>query len=246
MGIGREFQEETKYTRGKIAAGHYGTEQVPAPFKTYPGAPKTPLPPAAAEGGMPLWEALGKRRSSRDFGSVPLGLEELSRLLWAASGATGTYGGYVLRTAPSAGALFPIETYVEVRAVTGLAGGIYHYGVKDHTLSLVREGDLSARLAEAALGQSMVGGAGAVFLWTAVFGRSAAKYLERAYRYVYLDAAHIAGNLLLAAEALNLSACPVAALYDDEVNEILGVDGREESILYLAAVGTPAGGTGEA
>ena len=237
MGIGREFQEKTKYIRGKIPEGFYGTKKGPAPFKTYPGAPTVSLPPPATDGGTPLWEALKKRRSARDYAGVPLSADELSQLLWASTGATQQFGGYLLRTAPSAGALFPIETYVEVRDVSGIAGGIYHYGVRDHTLSLVRGGDHSAGLAEAALGQSMVAEAGAVFLWTALFDRSAVKYLERAWRYVYLDAAHIAQNLLLAAAALGLAACPIAALYDDEVNELLGTDGVEESILYMASVG---------
>ncbi len=237
MGIGREFQEGTKYIRGKIPTGYYGTNKAPEPFKTYPGAPVISLPAPKMSGGMSLWEALQKRRSSRDYTDVPLSTEDLSQLLWGASGATRAYGGHVLRTAPSAGALYPIETYVEVRRVTGIGEGLHHYGVKDHTLSLVRSGGLSAQLSEAALGQAMVNNAGAVFLWTAVFGRSAVKYLERAYRYVYLDAAHIAGNLLLAATALHLSACPIAALYDDEINQILGVDGDEESILYMASVG---------
>jgi len=237
MGIGREFQEKTKYVRGKIPEGFYGTKKGPAPFKTYAGAPAVSLPPPTTGGGMPVWEALKKRRSARDYAGAPLSADELSQLLWASTGATQQYGGYLLRTAPSAGALFPIETYVQVKDVSEIAGGIYHYGVRDHTLSLVREGDLSAGLAEAALGQMMVADAGAVFLWTAVFGRSAVKYLERAWRYVYLDAAHVAQNLLLAAAALGLAACPIAALYDDEVNEILGVDGADESILYMASVG---------
>jgi SagB-type dehydrogenase family enzyme len=244
MGIGREFQEGTKYIRGTIPAGYYGTKGAPEPFKTYPGAPTISLPPPAAPGGMSLWEVLKKRRSSRDYTDDPLATDELSRLLWAACGATRTYGGHLLRTAPSAGALYPIETYVGVRSVAGIAEGLYHYEVKDHALGLLRKGGVSAELAEAALGQSMVKSAGVVFLWTAVFGRSEVKYLERAYRYVYLDAAHIAGNLLLAATALGLSACPIAALYDNEINEILGVDGDEESILYMASVGKAADSQG--
>lgn len=238
MGIGREFQEQTKYVRGKIRSGVYGTAPTPEPFKTYPGAPVA-LPAPAKTGGMPLWEALGKRRSARDYADGPLSMQEISQLLWGASGAAVDRGGYVLRTAPSAGALFPIETYVEARNVTGLAQGLYHYDVTNHALRLVRSGDLSGRLAAAALDQPMVAGAGVVFLWSAVFGRSAVKYLERAYRYVYLDAAHIAENLLLGAAALSLAACPIAALYDDEVNAILGADGIEESILYMASVGRP-------
>ncbi len=244
MGIGREFQEGTKYIRGKIPAGYYGTKEAPAPFKTYPNARTVPLPPPSLSGGMPLWEALNKRRSGRNYADSPLSAGDLSGLLWAAGGATNKYGEHLLRTAPSAGALYPIESYVEIRRVAGFSGGLYHYGVRDHTLSLLREGDLSEELAGAALGQTMVRDAGVVFLWSAVFGRSTVKYLERAYRYVYLDAAHIAQNLLLAAAALGLAACPIAALYDDEVNAFLGIDGNDESIIYMASVGALTDGPG--
>lgn len=240
MGIGREFQEATKYIRGKIPVGYYGTKDIPEPYKTYPNAPIVALPPPTASGGMSLWEALGKRRSFRDYTDIPLSAQALSLLLWAACGANRTYGDLILRTAPSAGALYPIETYVGVKRVSGIAEGLYHYGVGDHTLGLLRAGDVSGEISRAALDQVMIGDAGVVFLWTAVFGRSAVKYHQRAYRYVYLDAAHIAQNLLLAASALSLSACPIAALYDEEINGILGVDGHKESILYMASVG--AGG----
>jgi SagB-type dehydrogenase family enzyme len=238
MGIGREFQEGTKYVRGKIPAGYYTAKEAPAPSRAYSGAGDIPLLPPPNEGGMPLWEALSRRRSMRSYGGAPLTRQQLSALLWASAGASHGLGGHLLRTAPSAGALYPIETYVAVRRVADVPSGIYRYVTKDHALSLLREGDFSGELAGAALDQTMVSDAGAVFLWTAVFGRSAVKYLERAYRYVYLDAGHIAQNLLLAATALGAAACPIAALYDDEVNAVLGVDGLEESILYMASVGT--------
>jgi SagB-type dehydrogenase family enzyme len=242
MGIGREFQEVTKYVRGKIPAGYYSTKEAPAPFKAYPGARTVPLPPPPSTGGMTLWEVLSKRRSGRTYADSPLSAQDLSCLLWAACGATRQNGDYLLRTAPSAGALYPIETYVGIRKVVGVSGGLYHYAVRDHALALLREGDFSDELAGTALDQTMVGDAGVVFLWTAVFGRSTVKYLERAYRYVYLDAGHIAENLLLASTARGLSACPIAALYDDEVNAILGIDGDEESILYMASVGAATDG----
>jgi SagB-type dehydrogenase family enzyme len=148
-------------------------------------------------------------------------------------------GGHAFRAAPSAGALYPIETYVSVQMIEGLEPGLFHYGVREHELEQLRAGDFREAIAEAALDQAFLAEAAVVFAWTAVFGRSKWKYGERAYRYIYLDAGHIAQNLALAAVALGLGSCQVAALYDDEVNAVLGLDGKEESIVYMTAVGRP-------
>jgi len=147
--------------------------------------------------------------------------------------------GTELRTAPSAGALYPVETYVAANRITELESGIYHYSVRSHALEQLKQGDFRGKVSAAALDQHMCGEAGAVFIWTGMFHRSTWKYQQRAYRYVYLDAGHIAQNLALAAQALGLGSCQIAALYDDEVNEIIGVDGLEESAVYMSAVGKP-------
>ncbi len=238
-GIGERFQEETKYVRGKLGSGYHLRRTRPEPVKTYPEAPQVSLEPPALENGMPIWEAVSVRRSVRDFAREPIDLAELSQLLWAAQGVTREAVSWGFRAAPSAGALYPVETYLSVQNVDGLESGIYHYSSRDHTVELLKEGAFGARLAEAALDQDFLASAGIVFCWTAVFARAAWKYAERAYRYVYLDAGHIAQNVALAAVALGLGSCQIAALYDDEVNSLLGVDGEEESALYLTAVGRP-------
>jgi SagB-type dehydrogenase family enzyme len=152
---------------------------------------------------------------------------------------TKVVGDFGLRAAPSAGALYPIETYLSVQMVENIEPGIYHYDVREHRLDQLRTGDFGAPVAEAALDQGFLAEAAVVFAWTAVFGRSKWKYKQRAYRYVYLDAGHIAQNVAVAAVALGLGSCQVAALYDGEVNDILGVDGEDESVLYMTAVGRP-------
>jgi SagB-type dehydrogenase family enzyme len=238
-GIGDRFQEETKYERDKLPVGYLDWKKRPGPYKEYPDAPKVKLPAPEREGGKPVWETIKRRRSLRDFGASPMSAADLSQILWGCQGETKVVGGYALRTAPSAGALYPIETYVSVQKVVGVDPGIYHYGVKEHALEQLRAGDFREALAGAALDQGFLAEAAVVFAWTAVFGRSKWKYKERAYRYVYLDAGHIAQNAALAAVALGLGSCQVAALYDDEVNALLGVDGKEESILYMTAVGRP-------
>jgi len=238
-GIGDRFQGETKYIRDKLPAGYLDWRKKPGPYKAYPDAPKVKLPGPAGAGGMPIWEAVGRRRSVRDFRRSPLSTADLSQLLWASQGVTKVVGEYALRSAPSAGALYPIETYLCVQMIEGIEPGIYHYNVREHELELLRPGDFRAEVAEAALDQGFLAEAAAVFAWTAVFARSKWKYKERAYRYVYLDAGHIAQNVALAAVALGLGSCQIAALYDDEVNAILGVDGKEESVVYMTALGRP-------
>ena len=171
---------------------------------------------------------------------APLTAEQLSYLLSGATGISRRHGGYDFRTAPSAGALYPIETYLSVQNVEQIAPGLYHYAITDHALELLFEGDHSAAVARAALDQDMCARAAAVFIWTAIFERSKWKYGQRAYRYIYLDAGHIAENLALAAAGLNLAACHVAAFYDDEVSALLNLDGKTESTIYMTAVGVGA------
>jgi SagB-type dehydrogenase family enzyme len=239
-GIGDRFQKETKYTRPKLG-GPLRTRPRPDAAAGRPAAENwIRLDPPSKEDSPPLWDVLARRRSVRTFKETPLPLSHLSRLLWAAQGITKRMYGHDLRTAPSAGALYPVETYLAVHNVEGLGPGIYHYDVQSHALELVSAGDFRADVAEAALGQTFTASANVVFIWTAVFGRSKVKYRERAYRYVYLDAGHIAQNLALAAVALDLGSCQIAALFDDEVNTLVGADGEQESVIYMTAVGWPS------
>jgi SagB-type dehydrogenase family enzyme len=184
-----------------------------------------------------LWEVLRQRRSVRRFLDEPLREGELSLLLWAAQGVTQSGRGLSLRTAPSAGALYPVETYLVIHAVEGIDSGVYHYAVEEHALEQLKTGDFRMQTARAALDQEIAYRANVVFIWTALFERSKWKYRQRAYRYVYLDAGHIAQNVALGAVALELGSCQVAALYDEEANALLGVDGIEESPVYMTVVG---------
>jgi SagB-type dehydrogenase family enzyme len=189
------------------------------------------------KGGEGIWEVMDRRRSRRDYSREGLSFDILSQLIWATQGITGREGPYLFRTTPSAGALYPTETYLIAHRIERLKPGIYHLDVPAFSLELLREGDCSREIAAAALHQSMAVTAAAVFVWTAVINRSSWKYGERASRYIYLDAGHIGQNLYLAATALKLGCCTIGAFYDDKVNQIIGVDGKEETAIYLAAVG---------
>ena len=235
--IGDLYHSETKYYRDRSLGGPLRWDRMPEAYKTYPGAETISLPEPTRSAGQFIWDLLSRRRSIRDYVPTPVSMKELSQLLWGIQGTTAHAGHYALRTAPSAGALYPIETYVLVNRVSDLAAGIYHYDVRRHGLEVVRKGDFGADAARAALGQNMLQEAALVFLWTAVVARSKWKYRERAYRYIYMDAGHIGQNAYLAAETLGLGCCTVGAFFDDEVNSIIGIDGKDEIAIYLCAVG---------
>ncbi|MBN1812336.1 MAG: SagB/ThcOx family dehydrogenase [Anaerolineae bacterium] len=239
-GVGDIFQQETKYRRGHLPGGGLDWAIKPETYKHYPSAPKIALSPPQTVDGAPIWDVLNRRRSERRYQSRPMQEAELSQLLWASQGITQERQSYGLRTAPSAGALYPVETYVVVNAVEGIEPGVYHYAVENHELEQLKTGDFRAEVAQAALDQGLAAQANVVFVWTGVFGRSKWKYRQRAYRYVYLDAGHVAENLALAAVALGLGSCQIAALYDEEANRLLGVDGVEESTIYMTTVGRPS------
>jgi SagB-type dehydrogenase family enzyme len=186
------------------------------------------LPPPDQAGRITLEQALARRRSVREFTAQPLSEPELSQLLWSAQGITHPDG---LRTAPSAGALYPLEFYVAI------AGGFYHYDPRGHTLELHSESDLRTALYRASLQQDCVREAPAVFVIAAVYERTERKYgRQRGPRYVHMDAGHAAENVLLQAVTLGLGAVAVAAFYDDQVQKALSLP-REQQPLYLIPVG---------
>jgi len=238
-GIGDEFQKETKYLRTRLLGGYLNWANKPETYKKYPSAKKIPLSKDFPTQVLPLTEVLRKRRSTRSFLSKPLSLNTLSFLLWASTGVQRKEHGYDFRTAPSAGALYPIETYLIANNVRDLKKALYHYNIHAHTLEELKVGDFAEELAYAALGQKICVDAPVVLVWTAIFERSKWKYRQRAYRYVYLDAGHIAQNLALSATSIGLGTCQVGAFFDDEINQVLGVDGLEESVLYLSVAGYP-------
>jgi SagB-type dehydrogenase family enzyme len=236
-GIGRRYLEETRYHRRAMGERSLTYPRAPL-YKEYPeAASRLSLDPEAGHRGADLWGCLARRRSQRDYLDRPLTQAEVAALLWATQGITGGMGGYQFRAAPSAGALYPVETYLAVHRVEGVDPGIWHFQVPNFALELVRPGDCRQPLAAAGLSQSFLAEAGAVFIWTGVLNRARWKYRERAVRYLFLDAGHICGNLMLAATALNLGVCPVGAFFDEELESLVGADRQEEVALYLAAVG---------
>jgi SagB-type dehydrogenase family enzyme len=191
------------------------------------------LPPARLTGGVSLESAILRRRSTREFADAPLSLDEVAQLLWSAQGVTDQEGH---RAAPSAGALYPLEVYLVVTRVEGLAPGVYHYWPASHTLTRVKTGEVRRPLAEASLGQSCVGGGVAHLVFSAVYERTTDRYGERGTRYVHMDVGHAGQNVHLQAEALGLGTVVVAAFDDERVREVLGLP-TDEHPLYIMPVG---------
>jgi SagB-type dehydrogenase family enzyme len=162
---------------------------------------------------------------------------ELGQVLFLTTGVTAGKWGQARRSAPSSGALYPIETYAVVHSVEGVEPGVYHYAIVEHELERVRAGDFRARTVDQALGQEFLGECGAVLFLTQILQRMRPKYQDRSYRYGLLEAGHIGENAYLAAISLGLGACGVGAFWDDEINAMLGVDGTEEAAVYMLAVG---------
>jgi len=181
---------------------------------------------------MSVEEALFRRRSVREYSPQSLTLEEVSQLLWATQGVTSSQRGF--RTAPSAGATFPMEIYLVVSRVDGLASGLYRYDPYENSVQMEVEGDLSRKLARAALDQYWVSEAAVNLVIAAVYERTTMRYGERGIRYVHMEAGHIGQNVYLQAEALGLGTVVVGAFHDEQVKKVLKI---KEEPLYIMPVG---------
>ncbi|MBN1856086.1 MAG: SagB/ThcOx family dehydrogenase [Dehalococcoidia bacterium] len=193
------------------------------------------LPEPCTTGATSLEEALSLRRSVRQYGNAPLTLQTLSQLLWAAQGSTGT-GQF--RTAPSAGATYPLQTYVVVGAVEGMDPGLYHYESGSHSLSLVKEGDLREALSEVSLKQTSIVQAAISVVFAAIYEKTTGTYGDRGQMYVHMDVGHAAQNVLLQATALGLASVPVAAFKTRTVASLLELS-EGQVPLYIVPVGAP-------
>jgi SagB-type dehydrogenase family enzyme len=206
-------------------------------YKAYPGATVVDLPDPDLAGGLPTASAIATRRSTRDYVPTPMSADELSRLLFLTSGIAADKYGNARRTAPSSGALYPIEVYAVVHQVEGIDPGVYHYAYREHALERVRAGDFRAHVVEQAIAQEFLGECGVVLFLTMIMQRMRPKYQDRSYRYGLLEAGHLGENAYLAATSMGLGACGVGAFMDDQINEMLGVDGVEEAAVYMLAAG---------
>ena len=200
------------------------------------------LPSPNTDGDVSVEKALESRRSQRSFQDRAISAEQLSQILWAAYGVTNPMPNHPflrggLRTAPSAGALYPFEIYVAIGKVNGIEPGVYRYVSQEHKIVRTIDRDIRKELCAVALGQDLIGEAPVTVVYSAIFSRMTEKYGTRGReRYVCMDLGHSAQNIYLQAEALRLGTCSVGAFMDDKLSELLQLSENEEP-LYLMPVG---------
>ncbi len=237
------YRYKSATTAGILVAALTLSSSVTTAAAQTPGAGQSiRLPAPSLDGPMSVEQALAERRSVREYSDERPSLQQMAQLLWAAQGITRPVaqprpgwraewqwmGG--LRTAPSAGALYPLELYLVAGDVEGLETGLYHYIPQQHALTRVRNGDLRESLAEASLRQASITDAPAVFVIAGVYERTAVKYGDRAERYVHIEVGGVAENIYLQAESLGLGAVFMGAFQDQDVKECLGLPDDHEPL----------------
>ncbi len=214
-----------------------------SPFKPYPGAKQVKLPSVSRQAALPLIDAVRRYVPANGFGATSLSVSQLGRILYLTNGVTGqvegSRGTTYLRAAPSAGALYAGEVYVVAEQVRGLSSGIYYYGVRDHELVELRLGSFLGDVGQALERPGEIENCAAVILITNVFHRYTWRYANRGYRYALIDTGHIGENLRLAAVSAGFGETAPLRFHDDLLNALLRVDGREEAICAVHAVGKP-------
>jgi SagB-type dehydrogenase family enzyme len=238
--IGREFMEKTKHRNLGPSDQTQGLPQPPLEldYDRTRALIDLPAPAELAVQAVDLQQAIQRRTSVRRYAPLSLSLEELSFLLWCTQGVKEVRRSVTFRTVPSAGARHAFETYLLVNRVEGITPGLYRFLALEHKLDETNLApDVAERMTDACYRQKMVKTSGVTFVWVAVAYRMLWRYATRSYRYLHLDAGHVCQNLYLAAEAVDCGVCAIAAFDDDMMNQLLGLDGEEQFVIYLATAG---------
>jgi len=240
-GAGQVFMEMTKYRYLTPSDQEKHLLQPPLELPPDPEKPiyDLPKPEMITVPPRDLRTAIEERHSVRTYVKEPLSLPELAFLLWCTQGVKKVAGtSATFRTVPSAGARHALETYLLINDAGGLEPGLYRYLALSHRLQqLATDPTLHIRIAKACLEQQFIMRCGVVFLWVAVPYRMTWRYSERGYRELHKDAGHVCQNLYLAASAVGCGVCAIAAYDDDIMHSILGIDGVDQFLIYLATVG---------
>ncbi len=239
--IGPEFMRQTDLKALGPSAEEQGQPLPPLelPFPEDAELIRLPKPDQIQAPAMSLRQAVEQRRTIRHYAEQPLTLEELAYLLWISQGVKRISSRpSTARTVPSAGARHAFETYVLVNRVEGLQPGLYRYLAIEQALLPANLSDqITEQITQACDNQNHVRTSAATFIWTAVTERMVYRYGQRGYRYLHLDAGHACQNLYLAAENIGSGACAIAHFKDDELNDVMGMDGTQQFVIYLASVG---------
>jgi SagB-type dehydrogenase family enzyme len=240
--IGPDFVRLTSYLYEDISDQQKGLPHPPA-IKARTGEKIVlPAPDSLTMPEITLAQAINQRKSLRKYSNKPLFLQELSFMLWATCWVkeyhSTIYNEFTRRNVPSAGSRHPMECYLLINKVESVQPGLYYYHPLEHTLIKINTtSEITQEIYQACLEQSMVIEDAVTFIFTAVPYRASWRYQQRAYRYLYVDVGHIGQNVHLAAEAIQAGACMIGAFVDEAMNHCLGIDGEEEFVIYIAAVG---------
>jgi SagB-type dehydrogenase family enzyme len=238
---GRTFIELTKYPHLTQSDQMRGLPQPPLelPYDRSSLAIDLPDPQTCPTNEIAVGQAVQQRRSVRSYAKTPLSLAELSYLLWCTQGVKEVIQRPVtLRTVPSAGARHAFETYVLANRISDLRPGLYRYVATEHKLvQVIDDPTISDRITAGCFGQRFVKTSAATFVWTAVPYRMCWRYVERGYRYLHIDVGHVCQNLYLSAESIECGVCAIAAFDDDQMNQLLDLDGENQFTIYVATVG---------
>jgi len=238
---GAEFMEKTKYYNLSQSDQQKGVAEPPLELAYDKTLPQLDLPDPRTfnTDKYNIRKLTEDRKSIRNYSTEPFSLEELTFLLWTTQGVKEKVRNYVTkRNVPSAGSRHSFESFLLINNVEGIEPGLYRYLALEHKLLELDTGkDIADKVCRASLDQKFVKTAAATFIWVAIPYRTAWRYSERSYRYLHLDAGHVCQNLYLSAESINSGVCAIAAFADDEMNELLGLDGKEAFVIYMATAG---------
>jgi SagB-type dehydrogenase family enzyme len=216
--------------------------------KPFTDAPKVALPTEVPTSDASFDDVVSTRTTARGFARGGISITQLAKVLFTSYGVTrdnvDTIFPRPFRSVPSGGALYPLELYVHVGHVDGLDPGLYHYDPEDHTLDVLRAGADPATVAGLLVQDDLARSAAAMIFVSAVFYRSTFKYGDRGYRFVLLEAGHLAQNAILCAHELGLASAPLGGYADRDVDRYLGFDGVSESTIYVLLFGPPAAENG--
>jgi SagB-type dehydrogenase family enzyme len=224
------------------------TRFAPSRYKCscHTGASVVPLPSPDRLGRRDVSEVLVSRRTCREFSEDPLSLNEVANLLYYTGGLlfehdTIAYGTVLKKCAPSPGARHSTELYPAIVNCEGVQRGLYHYCVEHHALTAIAELDTPRLLRAALVNQEYFEAASMTVFFTCVVARLQWKYkVPRVYRLAHLEVGHYCQNFLLTATALRRGAFCTGALADSVIEAALGVDGKDEFVLYAAGAGQAA------
>lgn len=240
--IGNKLMQQTRYKNMGLSPQKQGLPQPPLELPVPTDAKLIALsqPDEWHFAPADLQALIARRKTLRQYKPTPLSLDELSFLVWATQGVKNidNESKFTRRTVPSAGARHAFETYLLINRVNDIPAGLYRYVASMHAIYAVNKAEtITAELTTACLEQQQITNCAVAFFWDAVVERMFWRYMERGYRYMHLDAGHVCQNLYLASEAIGCGVCAIAAFDDDLVNQVIGLDGVNQFIIYIASVG---------